>query len=74
VASKTDSRTVLDMNGAENLLGTGDMLFLPAARPEPYRVHGAFVSEEEAARVVTSGAPRRAVAPPGVPRRRSRPT
>jgi S-DNA-T family DNA segregation ATPase FtsK/SpoIIIE len=52
VASKTDSRTVLDMNGAENLLGHGDMLFIPAGRPEPYRVHGAFVSEEEAARVV----------------------
>ena len=52
VASKTDSRTVLDMNGAENLLGHGDMLFMPAGRPEPYRVHGAFVSEEETARVV----------------------
>jgi S-DNA-T family DNA segregation ATPase FtsK/SpoIIIE len=52
VASKTDSRTVLDMNGAQNLLGHGDMLFTPAGRPEPYRVHGAFVSEEEAARVV----------------------
>jgi S-DNA-T family DNA segregation ATPase FtsK/SpoIIIE len=52
VASKTDSRTVLDMNGAENLLGRGDMLFTPAGRPEPYRVHGAFVSEEETAKVV----------------------
>src|SRR5262249_53429266 len=52
VASKIDSRTVLDMNGAENLLGDGDMLFTPAGKPEPYRVHGAFVSEEEAARVV----------------------
>ena len=52
VASKTDSRTVLDMNGAENLLGHGDMLFTPAGKPEPYRVHGAFVSEEESARVV----------------------
>ena len=52
VASKTDSRTVLDMNGAENLLGHGDMLFMPAGRPEPYRIHGAYVSEEEAARVV----------------------
>jgi S-DNA-T family DNA segregation ATPase FtsK/SpoIIIE len=52
VASKTDSRTVLDMNGAENLLGHGDMLFMPAGRPEPYRVHGAYVSEEETARVV----------------------
>ncbi len=52
VASQTDSRTVLDMNGAENLLGHGDMLFMPAGRPEPYRVHGAYVSEEESARVV----------------------
>jgi S-DNA-T family DNA segregation ATPase FtsK/SpoIIIE len=52
VASKTDSRTVLDMNGAENLLGHGDMLFTPAGKPEPYRIHGAFVSEEETARVV----------------------
>ena len=52
VASKTDSRTVLDMNGAENLLGHGDMLFTPAGRPEPYRIHGAYVSEEESARVV----------------------
>ncbi len=52
VASKTDSRTVLDMNGAENLLGHGDMLFTPAGKPEPYRVHGAYVSEEESTRVV----------------------
>jgi len=52
VASKTDSRTVLDMNGAENLLGHGDMLFMPAGKPEPARVHGAYVSEEETGRVV----------------------
>src|SRR5207249_3251688 len=52
VASKTDSRTVLDMNGAENLLGHGDMLFMPSGRPEPYRIHGAYVSEDESARVV----------------------
>jgi S-DNA-T family DNA segregation ATPase FtsK/SpoIIIE len=52
VASKTDSRTVLDMNGAENLLGYGDMLFTPAGKPEPYRVHGCYISEEETARVV----------------------
>ena len=52
VASKTDSRTVLDANGAENLLGHGDMLFMPAGRPEPYRIHGCYVSEEETARVV----------------------
>ncbi|MBI3538886.1 MAG: DNA translocase FtsK, partial [Candidatus Eisenbacteria bacterium] len=52
VASKIDSRTVLDMNGAENLLGHGDMLFTPAGKPEPYRVHGAYVSEEETQKVV----------------------
>ena len=52
VASKTDSRTVLDMNGAENLLGHGDMLFMPSGKPEPYRIHGAYVSEEEAAHLV----------------------
>ncbi len=52
VASKTDSRTVLDMNGAENLLGMGDMLFLPMGKADPYRIHGGFVSEEETTRVV----------------------
>ena len=52
VASKTDSRTVLDANGAENLLGNGDMLFMPAGRPEPYRIHGAYISEEDTVRVV----------------------
>jgi S-DNA-T family DNA segregation ATPase FtsK/SpoIIIE len=40
------------MNGAENLLGHGDMLFTPAGKPEPYRIHGAYVSEEETAKVV----------------------
>jgi S-DNA-T family DNA segregation ATPase FtsK/SpoIIIE len=64
VASKTDSRTVLDMNGAENLLGHGDMLFTPAGRPEPYRIHGAYVSEEETARVVEFW---KAKAAPGTP-------
>lgn len=47
VASKTDSRTILDMNGAERLLGRGDMLFLPGGQGEPIRVHGAFISGEE---------------------------
>ncbi len=47
VASKTDSRTILDLNGAEKLLGRGDMLFIPQGSPEPRRVHGAFVSIEE---------------------------
>ena len=45
VASKVDSRTILDANGAESLLGRGDMLFLPPGKAEPIRVHGAFVSE-----------------------------
>lgn len=52
VQSKTDSRTILDMNGAEKLLGKGDMLFLPAASPEPVRVHGSFLSTDEAQRLV----------------------
>jgi len=52
VASKTDSRTILDMNGAEKLLGRGDMLFLPPGSPEPVRIHAAFISHEEIKRVV----------------------
>jgi len=52
VASRTDSRVILDMNGAESLLGHGDSLYLPAGKPEPYRIHGAFVSGEEIERVV----------------------
>ncbi len=47
VASKIDSRTILDSNGAERLLGRGDMLFLPGGQGEPVRVHGAFISGEE---------------------------
>jgi S-DNA-T family DNA segregation ATPase FtsK/SpoIIIE len=53
VASKVDSRTILDMNGAETLLGSGDMLFLPAGRAEPQRLHGAYVSEKEVGRIVS---------------------
>jgi len=52
VASKTDSRTILDMNGAEALLGQGDMLFLPPGKGEPVRLHGSFVSTGEAKRIV----------------------
>ncbi len=52
VSSKTDSRTILDANGAENLLGMGDMLFLPPASSHLVRVHGCFVSEAEIKRVV----------------------
>lgn len=54
VASKTDSRTILDCNGAERLLGRGDMLFLPGGQGEPLRVHGAFLSGEETERLVAS--------------------
>jgi len=53
VAAKTDSRTILDRNGAEKLLGRGDMLFLNPREPEPVRIHGAFVSTEEVQRVVS---------------------
>ena len=52
VASKTDSRTILDMNGAESLLGRGDMLFLPPGKGEPVRLHGSFVSDRAAKRIV----------------------
>jgi S-DNA-T family DNA segregation ATPase FtsK/SpoIIIE len=51
VASKTDSRTILDMNGAEQLLGNGDMLYLPAGSPKPVRIQNAFVSSQEVERV-----------------------
>jgi S-DNA-T family DNA segregation ATPase FtsK/SpoIIIE len=47
VSSKTDSRTILDANGAEHLLGSGDMLFLPPGTSRLLRVHGAYVSETE---------------------------
>ncbi|MDI3256337.1 MAG: DNA translocase FtsK [Kyrpidia sp.] len=52
VSSQADSRTILDMGGAEKLLGRGDMLFLPVGAPKPVRVQGAFVSEPEVERVV----------------------
>jgi len=51
VASGVDSRTILDMNGAEKLLGNGDMLFYPSGYPKPVRVQGAFVSDAEVSRV-----------------------
>ena len=52
VTSKTDSRVILDSNGAEALLGHGDMLFVPPGSSALKRVHGAYVSEEEISRVV----------------------
>ena len=52
VSTKIDSRTVLDQGGAEQLLGYGDMLYLPAGQGVPARVHGAFVGDDEVHRVV----------------------
>ncbi|NCB59010.1 MAG: cell division protein FtsK [Gammaproteobacteria bacterium] len=52
VSSKIDSRTILDQQGAEALLGMGDMLYMPAGESTPTRVHGAFVSDNEVHRVV----------------------
>ncbi len=62
VSSKIDSRTILDQNGAEHLLGQGDMLYLPPGTSKMQRMHGAYVSEKEVAELVaflrTQGAPR----------------
>jgi S-DNA-T family DNA segregation ATPase FtsK/SpoIIIE len=62
VSAKVDSRTILDQMGAENLLGHGDMLYLPPGTSAPVRVHGAFVADHEVHAVVRhlkkSGAPR----------------
>ena len=52
VASKTDSRTILDMNGAEQLLGNGDMLYLASGSPKPVRLQNAYVSPDEVDAVV----------------------
>jgi len=52
VASKTDSRTILDMNGAEQLLGNGDMLYLPSGSPKPVRLQNAYISPDEVDAVV----------------------
>jgi S-DNA-T family DNA segregation ATPase FtsK/SpoIIIE len=52
VASKTDSRTILDQNGADALLGDGDMLFLPPGTSEPVRIQGAYLSTDETERLV----------------------
>ncbi len=52
VASKVDSRTILDGNGAEALLGNGDMLFLPPGKSEPQRIQGAFIGTEETERLM----------------------
>jgi len=52
VSSRTDSRTILDQNGAENLLGMGDMLYLPPNASRPTRIHGPFVTEKEVTELV----------------------
>lgn len=52
VSSQTDSRTILDMGGAEKLLGRGDMLFLPVGANKPVRVQGAFLSDDEVEKIV----------------------
>ncbi len=52
VATKIDSRTILDMNGAEQLLGNGDMLYLPSGSPKPVRLQNAYISPEEVERIV----------------------
>ncbi len=54
VSAKVDSRTILDQSGAENLLGHGDMLYLPVGASTPTRIHGAFVSDNEVHAVVNS--------------------
>jgi S-DNA-T family DNA segregation ATPase FtsK/SpoIIIE len=51
VATKIDSRTILDMNGAEQLLGQGDMLFIPTGQPKPIRIQNAFISTDEVERL-----------------------
>jgi S-DNA-T family DNA segregation ATPase FtsK/SpoIIIE len=52
VSSRTDSRTILDSNGAEDLLGRGDMLFMPPGAAKLQRIHGAYISDEELAQVL----------------------
>ena len=53
VSSKIDSRTILDANGAEQLLGKGDMLFMPPATSRVVRLHGPYISEQESARLAS---------------------
>jgi S-DNA-T family DNA segregation ATPase FtsK/SpoIIIE len=60
VASKVDSRTILDQNGAEALLGNGDMLFLPPGKSEPMRLQGAYIATDESERVTQWYVARRA--------------
>ncbi len=52
VSSQTDSRTILDLGGAEKLLGKGDMLFYPLGAAKPVRLQGAYISENESEKVI----------------------
>jgi S-DNA-T family DNA segregation ATPase FtsK/SpoIIIE len=52
VSSRTDSRTIIDTVGAENLLGSGDMLFLPPGTAKLQRIHGAYISEDELSQII----------------------
>ena len=63
MASKVDSRTILDQNGAEALLGNGDMLFLPPGKSEPMRLQGAYIGTDESERVMEWYVARRARCP-----------
>src|SRR5256885_15205162 len=53
VSSQTDSRVILDQNGAESLLGQGDMLFRPASESRPARIQGAFITEDEIEKITS---------------------
>ena len=55
VSSQTDSRVILDQNGAESLLGQGDMLFRPSGESRSARIQGAFIAEEEIERLTSTG-------------------
>jgi S-DNA-T family DNA segregation ATPase FtsK/SpoIIIE len=64
VATKIDSRTILDMNGAEQLLGNGDMLYFPPGSPKPVRIQNAFISTEEVERLMNHIAKQRGYSTP----------
>lgn len=64
VATKIDSRTILDMNGAEQLLGKGDMLFLPTGSPKPARIQNAFISTDEVEKITNFIYPQQAYSKP----------
>jgi len=66
VSSQVDSRTILDMAGAERLLGKGDMLFLPVHYPKPKRVQGVYIADEEVERVVEAWKAQKGDPPPPV--------